>query len=178
MPHIISKLPFFDRTTSQAVPGGTVSVLPFQIVLSTSITRRAERALHPRAPRFPALLDTAFNNTFLIREEHLIRWAGLQLQHFPPVDEITAYGQKVPVVRANVWLQPNVPGKREDDTQRPPFCIQLDPGIAVCPRGMTQPRLPLLGMRALFVADLQMSFHWRKLRFSLRTTPWWHWLLG
>jgi len=108
----------------------------------------------------------------------LNQWAGLRREHLVPVDTITAFGRRVPVLRGNVWLHGNVPGKREEAIGVRPFCIHLDPGMALCPRGLAQPRLPLLGLRALFLGDLQMSFHWRKLLVSLRTTPWWYGLLG
>jgi hypothetical protein len=178
VPKIIRKLPLFERVTTMPVPGGTVAVLPHQIVLSVSIAAKTERVPHPNTPRFPAVLDTAFNGGFLLQEEHLNQWAGLRREHLVPVDEITAFGRKVPVLRGNVWLHANVPGKRADAVGLRPFCIHLDPGIAVCSRGLARPRLPFLGLRALFLGDLQMSFHWHKLLFSLRTTPWWHGLFG
>ena len=178
MPTIIRKLPFYDERTSLPVPGGTVTVLPFQIVVSVSIALKGDSVLHPRTPRFPAALDTGFNNTFLLQEQHLNDWAGLRREHLVVVDEMTVRGKKVPVFRANVWLQPNIPGKREDALGKPAFCIRLSPGIAVSPRGMAEPRLPLLGIRALSQGDLQMSFRWRAMLFSLRTTPWWQRLFG
>jgi hypothetical protein len=178
MPAILRKLPFFDRASSFPVPGGGVSISPYQIALSVSLASEAEQTLDPRAPRFPAVLDTGFNNTFVLQEQQLNAWAGLRREHLFQVGEMTIYGKKVPVFRAAVWLHPNTPGKREDAPRRAPFCIHLSPGIAVCPRGMTEPRLPLLGMRALAAGDLQMAFRWSRRRFSLRTTPWWHWLFG
>jgi hypothetical protein len=178
MPVIVRKRPFFKRRTSWQVAGGAVPILPFQIALSVSIAHNRERVLHPLTPRFPAVLDTGFNNTFLLREEHLQDWAGLRREHLAPAGEMTARGKKVPVFRAHVWLHPNVPGTREELPGGRPFCIELDPGLAVCPRGMTEPRLPLLGMRALFLGNLQMSFRWRTMLFSLRATPWWQRLFG
>jgi hypothetical protein len=178
MPKIIRNLPFFDRVTSWPVSGGRVSILPLQVTLSVSLTGQREPTLHPRAFRFPAVLDTGFNKTFLIQEDHLNHWAGLRREHFVQAEEMTFRGKKVPVFRADIWLHPNIPGKRDDAPGRPPFRIRLYPGIAVSPRGMGEPRLPLLGMRALFLGDLQMSFRWRKMLFSLRTTPWWQRLFG
>jgi hypothetical protein len=178
MPRIIRNLPFSDRPSSLPVPGGRVVLLPFQIALTVSLTDQAEHTLHPRAPRFPAVLDTGFNKTFLIQEEHLNQWAGLRREHFVQAEEMTVHGRKVPVFAADIWSQPNVPGKREDAPGRPPFRIRLYPGIAVSPRGTGEPRLPLLGRRALAAGDLQMSFRWRAMLFSLRTTPWWQRLFG
>ena len=173
MPIIIRNLPFSDRPTSLPVPGGRITILPYQVVLSVSITTQTEKTLHLRAAHFPALLDTGFNKTFLIQEEHLNQWAGLRREHFVQAEEMTVRGRKVPVVRADIWLHPNIPGKREDAPGRLPFRIGLFPGIAVSPLGLGEPRLPLLGLQGLLLGDLQMSFRWRKFLFSLRTTPWW-----
>jgi hypothetical protein len=179
MPTIIRQLPFSDKRTSLSVPGGTVSVKPFQIVLSVSLSLPSEGELHPRTPRLPAVLDTGCNGTFVLSEQQLNRWAGLRREHLRRVDEMTVYGNKVPVFAAALWLHPNVAGRREDSASGRPFRVQLDPGIALCPPGVTAPRLPLLGLKALHLGDLQMAFHWRTLRFSLRTTPWWYsWLFG
>lgn len=160
------------------VPGGRITILPYQLVLSVSITTQHEKTLHPRAARFPALLDTGFNKTFLIQEEHLNQWAGLRRAHFVQAEEMTVHGKKAPIYRADIWLHPNIPGGRADAQGRLPFRIRLEPGLAVSPRGLAEPRLPLIGLQALFLGDLQMSFRWRKFLFSLRTTPWWQRLFG
>ncbi len=174
MPVILRKLPFFNRVTTRPVPGGTVPILPYQIVLSVSIAPTGEEELHPRALRFPAVLDTGFNKAFLLREEHLNQWAGLRREHLRQIGEITAYGQKVPLFRGNLWFHRNVAGWLEEASNLSPFCVDLNRGIAVCPAGMTQPRLPLLGLRGLAAANVQLSFHWWKRLVSIRTTPWWH----
>jgi hypothetical protein len=113
VPRILRKLPLSDRVTTVPVAGGAVTALPYQIILSVSIAPKTDRNLHPNAPRLPAVLDTAFNGGFLLQEEHLNQWAGLRREHLTPVDEITAYGRKVPVLRGNVGLYPNVPGSEK-----------------------------------------------------------------
>lgn len=140
--------------------------------MSVSIAHKAQKSLHPQAMSFPAALDTGFNGGFLLGEDLLENWAGLRREHLMQVDEATVYGNKCPVLIANLWLLPNIAGKRESAAVNP-YCVHLDPGVTVCPRGFKQPRLPLVGMRALQMGDLQMTFNWRKLQISLRTTPWW-----
>jgi hypothetical protein len=121
---------------------------------------------------FPAVIDTGFNRTLLLQEQHLREWAGLRRERLKKVDEIRAYGRAASVLAANVWLHPNIPGTREL-AGAPPFCIHLDPGIAVCPSDVSQPRLPLLGLAALRFGDLQVFFQWRRMAVTIRTTPWW-----
>ena len=78
----------------------------------------------------PAVLDTGFNSIFLIQENHLNQWAGLQQENLVQVDEITAYGKKTPVFRASIWLDDSL----EKSITVNPYCVHLYPGIAVCPR--------------------------------------------
>jgi hypothetical protein len=178
MPVIIRQLPLSDSRTTLPVPGGSVSLKPLQIPLSVSLTSEDQPSFRPGTPRFPALLDTGFNGTVVLQEQHLNQWAGLRREQLVRVSEMTVHGHRVPVYAAQLWLHANVPGAREDSAEGRPFGIRLYPGIAVCPRGLSQRRLPLLGLRTLLLGDLQVSFRWSALRFSLRTTPWWHWLLG
>jgi hypothetical protein len=37
---------------------------------------------------------------------------------------------------ANVWLHSNVPGKRDELADAPPFCLELYPGIGLAAAGM------------------------------------------
>ena len=55
---ILRRLPYFEERTEVALPDGTVPVLPYQIVVTISITVRNLMELPPDAPRFPAVLDT------------------------------------------------------------------------------------------------------------------------
>jgi hypothetical protein len=100
MTAIVRKLPFFKRRTSWQVPSGTVPILPFQLALSVSVAHNKEHILHPLTPRFPAVLDTGFNSTVFLREEHLNQWAGLRREHLVQVGEMTARGKIVPVFSA------------------------------------------------------------------------------
>jgi hypothetical protein len=80
--------------------------------------------------------------------------AGLRRQQLVQVDEAAAYGHRLPVHAAKLWVHRNVPGRREHAAAVEPFGILLDPGVLVSPAAVRQPRLPLLGMRLLFCADL------------------------
>jgi hypothetical protein len=114
MPVIIRKLPFSEERMPVAVPGGSVSLKPLQVALSVSLASEEQPALRSRTPRFPAVLDTGFNSTFALREEHLNRWAGLHKEQLVRVDEMTIHGHRVPVYAARLWLHANVPGERKD----------------------------------------------------------------
>jgi hypothetical protein len=177
VPWIIRQLPIPVAPTPVSVPGGTVTILPFQVVVSVSLTSPRVRVLDPATSRFPAVIDTGFNNALLLQEQQLHAWTGLRREHLVRVDAATAYGQAVAVHAAKVWVHRNVAGRREDAAGTLPFGVLLDPGVLVCPPAVRKPRLPLLGMRMLSCADLQLLFDWRRMLVSLRTTPWWfRWL--
>ena len=69
-----------------------------------------------------------------------------------------------------VWIHRNQAGQRDVFAERPAFCIQLDFGIAVYPEGEPAiPRLPLLGLRGLRRAALQLHVDCRNCRVNLHT---------
>jgi hypothetical protein len=171
-------MPIHVTTDPVKLADGTViPIVRYQVVLWVSLAHPSELSLHSKTPRFPAIFDSAFNHTFLIREEHLEQWAGLRSQQFGLLEYRRVYGEAVPWHAVNVWLHANVPGKRVQLATRPPFRIQLDSGIGVCPRGSTRPRLPLLGLRALFAADLRLNLDCARGFASLRS-PNRFWLFG
>jgi hypothetical protein len=70
----------------------------------------------------------------------------------------------------DVWLHPNVPGKRDRAADGEPFRLALDTGIAVYPPTMSSvPRLPLLGLRALRLARLHLTIDCDRCSVTLRT---------
>ncbi len=93
MPTILRQLPFFDRPTPLTVPGGSVlEARHHQVIVWVSVTRPETPELPPHARRFPAVLDTGFNDNFLIREQQLIDWAGLSPQGMPVVGHLRVEG--------------------------------------------------------------------------------------
>jgi len=169
VPTIIRNTPFFDGSTELTVRGQIVPIKPYQIIVWVSISQIGLRGLEPNTPRFPAVLDTGFNHSFVIHGQQLAQWAGLQPQQFKALDTITVYGEQSPLLAGNVWLYRNVPGKRDTFLGQPPFCVQLDNGFAVASNRANAPRLPLLGLRALRWANLHSSIDGKSCHASIRT---------
>jgi hypothetical protein len=170
MPTILRQFPFFEKHTTAAVPRGSVTVRPYQIVVWVSLHPMGRPNLPPSAPRFPAVLDLGHSHNFSITGEHLSGWAGFAPGALRTLGSIRIAGRRVPLVAANVWIHGNQVGQRDAFADRPPFCIQLDSGIAVYPEGTPAvPRLPLLGLRGLRRADLQLHVDCRKCLVSLHT---------
>jgi hypothetical protein len=178
MPPILRQLPIFDQATTLRVPNGpVVPIKPLQIICWASITPPGLAALPPGAQRFPVVIDTGFNDNFLLQAQHFTTWAGLALQDFTAMDFLSVYGQRVPLLDVDIWLYRNIPGHRDQLANALPFRLQLDSGVGVCPASLNAPRLPLLGMRALRRNDLQLFLDSRACRLWLRT-PRRFWFFG
>jgi hypothetical protein len=170
LPAILQELPYFNRRTTVLIGGREEIVKPTQIVIWVSITDIGQDEVDPATPHLPVILDTGLTHNFAIKEEHLTRWAGLDPRSLSKRHEITIKGDAVPLHQAEVWLHPNRPGERDRFTDRPPFRLRLEHGIAVYPRGMpAAPRLPLLGLPALEWSNLYLMVDCEHRRVRLRT---------
>jgi len=172
VPTIIRDLPYFDQPTRVQLSGRSFTVKRDQIILWISITEKGISQPDPRVPRFPAILDIGCNYNVLINERHLTAWAGIQPGYLRQLMRLRVAGEPVSHVAANAWLHANVPGKRDEMASRPPFLLELLPGIAVYPAKEGQalyPRLPLVGLRAFRRAGLQLAIDCRRSLVSIRT---------
>lgn len=171
MPTIIRNLPFFDRSTTAQVRGRSVPIRSDLIVVWVSISEAGVDKLDPRAPRFPAVLDTGCNHSFVMRERHLIEWAGIQPEYLRKLRPVRIYGSAAPQLAANVWLHANRRGFRDEFSGQPTFQIEAEPGIAIVPDsvGAGNPRLPLLGLRALRWNKLRLKIDGDNCRVNIRT---------
>jgi hypothetical protein len=176
---ILRDLPFFEHPTSLSLPGGAViGIKHHQIVIWVSVTRPGVVVFPPIARRFPAVLDIGFNDNFLIQEQQLLTWGGMDPAEMPVVEHLIADGRRIPLREATVWIHLNRPGFRDEFTSALPFCLELDTGIGVWPAILPGARrLPLLGLRGLRQGDLQLALDCRRCRVTLRT-PRRFWFLG
>jgi hypothetical protein len=178
MPTILQALPFYPYPTSVEVQGRHYPVQSDQIIVWVSLGFKGLRDLDPRIPRFPAVLDTGFTDTFLIHEQQLRQFAGLRLSHLRRVrGSFHVHGRSIPIHAGNVWLHTNKAGTRDEFSPRQPFLLDVLRGIGISSGAEIYPRLPLLGNRALRWAELQLHIDYRRCRVSLRT-PRRFWPLG
>lgn len=177
MAAILRRLPITDAPIKLALPGGTfIDSKNDQIVLWVSGTRPGLGELPKGAPRFPAVLDTGFNSSFLVGQKHLEDWAGLKVRDLTWFDYLVADGQPIPLRDAEVWLHPNRPRTLDPDAQAMPFRLEIATGIAVWPTAIPgSRRLPLLGMRALRSAGLQCHIDGGKGLVTLTSGRSWSW---
>lgn len=171
MPTILRDLPFFsEKPPDVEFDGRSIPIKADQIMVWVGITEGEQTEFDPRRPWFPAILDPGFSHNFSIRHEHLIRWAGLDPRWLKRRQEVRINKEVVPLYKADVWLHPNVPGKRDRAAGGEPFRVELDTGIAVYPANTPNaPRLPLLGLRALRRARLHLTIDCDRCAVTLRT---------
>jgi hypothetical protein len=170
VPTIPRTLPYSDHRTTVVVRGKEELIKPTQIIVWASITDVSQRELDAQIARFPVVLDTGLSHNFSIKEGHLGDWAGLDRRILPKLRDITIGGQLVPLHEAEVWIYHNRPGTNVLRTDRPPFRLWLESGIAIYPKTLpSAPRLPLMGLRGLQWSKLHVSIDCARRRVSLRT---------
>lgn len=147
-----------------SLPGGQrVEILSRQSIVWVSVTPPTFIALPSQWPRFPAVVDSGFNSTFLISEHQLSTWAGIDLQRLPspPTDRVgipTVRGRRVRMFDAVVWMHPNQAGATEIAGHGEPLALYAAPGIMVSPPTRSLARLPLIGIKLLEDNRLQLTF--------------------
>lgn len=153
MTAIIRRALFYEHATEVTLGDQQVLVRPFQIAVWVSVS-----AGGVLSPRFPAVLDTAFNLTFAILEEQLRSWAALEPATLATIGRTRINKQHLALKRADVAVHRNIRGERDRLLDQKPFELLLREGIVVYPLDHPQsPRLPLLGMRALVCNDLRLT---------------------
>ncbi len=179
MARIIRNLPFYDHATTVEVRGRPVEVKRDQMIVWVSLSEMGMRHLDRNAPRLPAVLDTGCNHALVIRQQHLVEWAGVRAEHLRRLRPTRVYGTSAPQLAANIWLHPNQPGRRDEFSAQRPFLLTTEQGIAVVPRAADQgnPRLPLLGLRAIRWNHLHLAIDGDRLRVHIRSRPRF-WILG
>lgn len=172
MSAVLRQLPFKEAADELAVRPERNAIKPYQIIVWVSVTLRSVVELPPQTPRIPAILDTGHTGDFSIQDQHLTQWAGLELTALPQIRRIRDRGRHIPVHAANLWIHRNLPGKRDEFTNEPPWLLPLKHGIAVYPGELLFPRLPLLGLRALVRNKLHFTMDPERCFINLRTPDW------
>jgi hypothetical protein len=73
-----------------------------------------------------------------------------------------------------VWLHPNLPGRQDVATDRPPFRLNMSKGIAVYTQDAVPPvpRVPLLGLPALLENDLDFWLDAERRQVTVQPRTW------
>lgn len=161
---ILDRLPFDSQPTTVDTFVGPVAVNPLQIIVWLSIVSREE----PSRP-FPAILDTGANLNLVLNESHIQTWLGLQVTQFRHRAMMLIDGKKVPVREAGILLHRNIPGTNQ--IAQGSHELSTDGGVVVYAKSTTYPRLPILGLRALFSSN-RVLINTRKRHLTVDTGGW------
>ena len=183
MPRIINRLPVDSRAVRIAVAsGGIVELRPYQVLVWVSLSEKGNQFFASQTFRFPAIVDTGYNDNFAIRAEDFSRLSGFDPRLFTKLTESKRSSRgNVHRRAANIWLHSNLSGTREfDSNARRMAYLELSNGIQVFerqPEGADQrPSLPLLGMKALFWNKLRFIVDGRQESATITTTGWPSWI--
>jgi hypothetical protein len=171
---ILDRLPIHQTRASLRFGDRYITVHHDQILVWVSI--HLAKTLEPEnsIPRFPALLDTGNNFAFSLQDRLLREWAGIDPSLLVVLGDVEINGRVVSRREASVWLYPNIPGRQEMDSGRPPFGLEMTKGIAVYPQDTfpPAPRLPLLGLPALLDNDLDWWLDPERRQITVQSRTW------
>lgn len=171
MPVLLDGLTFAATPTTLTVAGWPlpVTLKPYQVLVTVSVTPAGTDRLPADALPMPAILDTGHNHTLSLREDHLTAvgfpqpwpWSSTPLR----VRDTSGTEREVPRLLADVWLH--------GDSGTSPYPLRLGfRGIACyLPTGIVPgPHLPLLGMAALCAGSVSLEMHCRPDGGTVRLT--------
>ncbi len=163
MPPIIQDMPWITDDVGEVIhlPNGRVLQCPItkqplkiwhdQIMVWASLAPLSLLSPPPDFPVFPLLIDSGFNDSFLMQARQAWSWMTPtvcrqlpQNRHRLPVQN--AY---LPNRSAAVWIYPNQPGSRDPSTHVLPVRLELEFGVTLVPPGPYAREKPLLGVRAI-----------------------------
>ena len=150
--------------------GRPLRVYHDQIVIWATLTLDSRTPPSPTAVLFPVVLDTGFNDTFLMQRRQVEAWltpaflvgVGMTGQ------ELQIGRERIPNWNIALWIYPNVPGTRDPDPSGSPVWLDLLVGIPLTPPGSAYTKeKPLLGLRAVRLNDLSLRIDGRLRRVWL-----------
>jgi hypothetical protein len=171
---ILDRLPITEKRTSLRFGDKYATVHRNQFLVWVSVHLSGVLQPEEDIPRFPALLDTGNNFDFSMQDRQLHEWAGLDPALLVVLGDIEINGQFVKRREATVWLYPDIPGRQEVASGRPPLRLRMAKGIAVYTQKTVPPgpRLPLLGLPAFLDNDLDWWLDPERRHITVQSRTW------
>jgi hypothetical protein len=141
-----------------------------QIILWATLSASVLSVPPADPPLFPVVLDTGFNNTFLMQQRQAEVWVTPAIfATFPAPRRWLQIGrERIPYWNLALWIYPNVPGTRIPDTASSPTWINLPQGVLLTPPGSAATKeKPLLGLRAIRFNGLSLRIDGQRGTVSL-----------
>lgn len=161
---------------SLGVPASTVDLRPPQLVVGISLTLPEEEDFPEGVNIFPALIDTAYNRTLEIDEQHLVQWAGFHKDWLISLEKNRHLrGRAYGIFDANIWLHRLPYLKLRRPLARSPRLLECHQIRVMEPIGDPSPRLPIVGLDALVTDGLRLSVdgYTGNFRISQSLRSWW-----
>ncbi len=164
---IVREKPLEVEKTIVSIGSAGILLRPFQLVVWATLQLRSQYDLQSDAVWLPCVVDTGFNGTFCIAQEHL----GLVPYHerflYLGFQQLAHRGgiETARRLEADLWIRSEVEG-------RGTVKVELPRGLYAFPRrspGATA-SAPLLGQAALCSAQVRLEVDYRMQHFSLHET--------
>ena len=139
---IIREKPLQVEKTIVSIGSAGILLRPFQLVVWATLQPRGQYDLQPDAVWLPCVVDTGFNGTFCIAQEHLglvpyherFLYLGLQqLAHRGGIETARR-------VEADLWIRSEVEGCGAVKVELPSGALRLSPTVARHDAQRTAPR--------------------------------------
>jgi hypothetical protein len=177
MPTLLNDAPIFNYPTPLVLPDGSaltgpdghaISALRNQIIMWASLLPEGQPVNRAKLKRFAIVVDSAFSDTCLLREEHLLHWANTRYRQLLPAtlglyqhQIALAKGIRFLKFRANLLVYPNLRGQRDvPDPTVSPVELQFPSGVAVWRASVPyddRTRLPLFGVQGIREAAVKFE---------------------
>jgi hypothetical protein len=132
--------------------GQPLRVYHDQIMIWATFTGSGRNPPLPGAGLFPILIDTGFNETFLMQQRQAEEWmTPAVFATFPRTGQGFRIGrERILGWNMALWVYPNVSGTRDPDLSLAPVWIDLPLGVPLTAPGSAYTKeKPLLGLRAI-----------------------------
>lgn len=132
--------------------GRALRVLHDQFIVWATFTLDRLRPPAAGVPLFPLLVDTGFNDSFLMQQRQVEEWMtpAVFARYRRGVRFLSAGRERIYGWTMALWVYPNVPGTRDPDPAGMPLWLDLPLGVTLTPPGPAYAKeKPLLGLRAV-----------------------------
>jgi hypothetical protein len=151
-------------TSAVSVGPARILLRPFQLVVWATLQRRGQSELDPGAVWLPCVVDTGFNGTFCIADEHVELLPDHERFQFVGFQQVAHRGgiETARRLEADLWIRSEIEGRGPIKIELPKGCYAVSPR----PRGVS-PGVPLVGQAALCSAGARLEVDYQFLSFSL-----------
>jgi hypothetical protein len=164
---IVREKPLQVEKTIVSIGSTGILLRPLQLIVWATLQPRGHYDLQPDAVWLPCVVDTGFNGTFCIAQEHLELVPNHERFLYMGFQQLTHRGgiETARRIEADLWIRAEVEG-------RGAVKVELPTGFYAFARRSpgTMTSAPLIGQAALVGAQARLEVDYRMRHFSLHET--------